>query len=357
VIVAHWNVEPSMSCALLLVAHALLAVSPSQGAIEGTVVNASQDGRPAAGVEVVLRVRQDGQFVPLDATTSDEEGRFSFRDLPLGELYLPGANREDVHYPGARVLLDAEEPHAQVELVVYDTISHPSPLVAREHTIVLRPGPGKLEVTETILISNPSLHTYVSRVATGHMPITLRLGIPSDFKRVTFHKEFFGRRFHLVKGSLLTTIPWTPGEQQLAFTYILPVEEKDFVWERPTDMPCEKLRVRVVGKNPDEISCNLPALLSDGEQAVFVSHAELPAGQVVRVELNRLPGSFMATAKWVAVCLLAALIVAALVIAKRRSATRSASHLSASTPQKTARRRGTTRRGRSRSIRAPAARG
>lgn len=348
-----------MYCGLLLVAQLGLAALPADGTIEGTVVNGSTGRKPAAGVEVVLRVVQDGQFVPVAETTSDETGTFSFPELPAGPgyVYLPGANWQEVHYPGTRIVLDPQAPSKRVEVAVYDTVSDPSPLVARKHDIVLKPKAGLLEVTERMLISNPSLHTYVSRITTGHMPVTLQLSIPPSFKRVTFHKEFFGRRFHLIKDRLLTTVPWPPGDKELAFTYILPVEEKNFVWERPTDLPCSKLSIRVVGKNPDEVSCDLPLVHSaSAAEAVFASRSDLPAGHVIRVELNRLPGSFMATAKWAALCLLAVLIVAALVTAKRRSATGSASHRSPPTQEKTAQQRGKTRRGRTRSIRAPAGR-
>jgi hypothetical protein len=343
-----------MLSGLLLVAPVWLAASSSPGAIEGTVVNGSANGQPAAGVEVVLRIREDGVFVPIGETTSDEKGTFSFRDLPVGHLYLPGANREGVHYPGERVLLHRDEPVAQVQLAVYDTVADPSPLVAREHEIVLRPEAGKLEVTERLLIANSSLHTYVGRITTGHMPVTLRLGVPSEFKRVTFHKEFFGRRFHLIKGHLLTTIPWTPGERELAFTYVLPVEE-DYVWERTTELPCSKLRIRVVGKTAEEVTCNLPAVGSGFKgQAVFAAASALPAGQVVRVELNRLAGSFMASAKWVAVCVLATLILLGIVIVKRRSAAQGGSEeAQRSAGVGTKRQRG-RRHGRARTMRAAA---
>lgn len=57
-----------------------------------------------------------------------------------------------------------------------------------------------------------TFRTYVGRPAhEGGRTATLRLSIPSDFHRTTFHKEFYGRQFTLIDGRLVTDIPWAPG--------------------------------------------------------------------------------------------------------------------------------------------------
>ena len=69
-------------------------------------------------------------------------------------------------------------------------------------------------MTETMLIANRSLYTYVGAAAEAATPpITLRLSIPSEFTKVTFDKEFFGRQFQLINGAIVTQIPWTPGQR------------------------------------------------------------------------------------------------------------------------------------------------
>ena len=63
-----------------------------------------------------------------------------------------------------------------------------------------------------MLIDNPSAACYVGQAAgEGAEPVTLRLAIPAGFERVTFTSEFFGRRFSLVGGKLVTGVSLAAG--------------------------------------------------------------------------------------------------------------------------------------------------
>ena len=184
-------------------------------------MNASDGKMPVGRAEVVLRVKLHGQFVPVEKTNADAQGKFLFQHLPVGDdcQYRPGANQDGVHYPGPPIKLTSRLPHADVTLTVCSSVTHPNPLVIRQYEVIVRPEPGALNVTETILVDNPSSTCYVGRPDhEGAEPVTLQLAIPSDFERTTFHKEFFGRRFSLVDGRLVTGIPWTPGRRELKFT-------------------------------------------------------------------------------------------------------------------------------------------
>jgi hypothetical protein len=292
-----------------------VAESParSPGEIRGVVVNASQDNTPCPNTEVLLRVQKDGQFVPVEQTTTDAQGRFRFADLPLGRqfLYLPGAHRSDVHYPGSRIRLTGADPAVDITLAVRDTLAAPCPLVIKRHEILLRPEAGLLHVTESLRVSNPSSRTYVGQAATeGDQPVTLRLSIPRDFERTTFFEEFYSRQFSIAAGQLVTAIPWTPGERNLKFMYTIPNDQRYRVWERPMDLPCEQLQVRVVHDQSDDVACNLdPSAHSTAGERLFSSRGELlPAGHVVRVQLGQLPVPWMSYARWGALLVLLGLV-------------------------------------------------
>jgi hypothetical protein len=307
----------------LVVCSALFGQPPGgEGAIGGRVVIAPGQV-PAGGAEVVLRVNLDGQFVPLAETTADTQGRFLFEPLPIGNeyLYLPGANREGVHYPGARIRLTSERPRVDVQLQVCDAVTAPNPLVAQRHEIVIRPERGALNVTETIVVENPTSKCYVGRAAQeGAEPVTLQLAIPPDFQRATFHREFFGRSFSLAGGKLVTTIPWQPGERELKFTYVVPTADRQGFWERQLDLPCSQVRVCVRTDKPEEVSCSLNAkpVKRDGE-VIFESQGRtLPAGYAIRAELGRVPLSFMTYGRWGAVATLGGLITWAGLLTFRR---------------------------------------
>ncbi len=295
-----------------------------EGVITGTVVNASRGKTAEAGSEVVLGIRLGNQFVPYDQTKTDARGRFRFERLPVGSSYLyrAGANRDGVHYPGPPLEIMPRRPSASVELAVCDTVAEPCPLVIRRQEISLRHEPGALSVTESILVENPTSTCYVGRVGEeGAEPITLQLAIPSEFSRATFDQEFYGRRFSIAGGKLVTGIPWPPGRREVKFTYVLPTQSRYHRWQRPLDLPCDTLRVRVEHARPEEVACNLkPGPDEEAGTMTFDSDGNtLPAGHTISVELGRLPVPLMAYASWAALAILMIFIAgASLVVFRRR---------------------------------------
>ena len=204
---------------------ALESLPEPAGTIQGVVVNGTHGNQPLEDVEVVLRAGADGELVPVAETKTDRYGKFVFEQVPLEPtlVYLPGANRDGVHYPGQRVRLDPSDRIAQVTIVVFDAVSTPCPLVAKRHDIDVTVDEQVLKITESLLISNPSRATYVGQSMGNGPPVTFWLSIPKNFDRVTFDKEFFGRRFFVVDHRPITEMPWLPGEQELRFTYRVPV--------------------------------------------------------------------------------------------------------------------------------------
>ena len=258
----------------------------------------------------------NGEFVPFRETISDKQGRFRFERLPVGDgvVYQAGATRHGIFYPGPRIRLTDLQPIARTELSVCDAVASPSPLVLKKMDVIIRPETGLLKVTESLLLENPSHTCYVGEAAhDGADPVTLELSIPPDFERTTFDLEFFGRRFAMVNNKLVTSVPWPPGERELRYTYVLRNTQEVSQWKRPLDLPCSNVTVRVEGKSPDEVRCELLRRTAADEKAVVFESAgqELPAGQVLQVELGRLPLPWMTYGKWAAVAIMLGLIAGA----------------------------------------------
>ena len=299
------------------------ALAAADGVIDGVVVNATRGHEISAGTDVVLRARVDGKFVVVASTTTQPDGSFRFDGLPTdhGLLYLPGANLADVHFPGPRVGLNTRRPHASVTLNVFDAVSKTNPLVIERHEIVVQGEPGSLQVRETMLINNPSLRCYVGAPRhRGGGPVTLELGIPADFERVTFDKEAFGRQFKLINDKLVTGIPWPPGKRELGFSYVIANEKGKRTWQRRVDLPCSRLLIKVRSDAPENVACNLPATAAQqAGEACFESDAKpLPVGHVLQLELDHLPRSMMVYARRIASLLLVTLVAAVSVVSIRR---------------------------------------
>jgi hypothetical protein len=288
--------------------------NPVAGSIRGVVVNASQGMKSVGNAEVVLRVQLAGQLVVAAEGLADEQGRFKFDNIPADAdyVYLPGANFDGVHYPGSRVKLSRQQPHAEVKLPIHETVTAPNPLVLRRHDISIHPESDALRVTETLLIDNPGNETYVGQPAReGGRATTLSLSIPSDFRRTTFQSEFWGKNFTLFENRLVTDVPWTPGERELAFTYVLPNDDRNRIWQRPLDLPCEHLRIEVFAQVPDEVTCNLSrAEIQQQGTATFESNAQLlSANHVIRVQFGGLPVTWATFGRWMALGILVVLIL------------------------------------------------
>ncbi len=303
-------------------------LTAADGVIEGIVVNATRGHEVSPGTNVVLRAHLDGEFVVLASTMTQADGSFRFAGLPLDCLYLPGANRDDVHFPGPRVRLDANRPYATVNLNVFDSVSETNPLVIESHDIVVQAEPGSLKVRETMLVDNPSSQCYVgSPRHPGGGPVTLELGIPADFERITFDKEAFGRQFKLINDKLITGIPWPPGKRELGFSYVIANEKGNRTWQRRVDLPCSRVSLKVQADTPEHVVCNLPvtSVHPDGETRYESGAEPLPAGHLLQLELDHLPMSTMVYARRVASVLLIALVAAVSVVSVRRRSVKSIS--------------------------------
>jgi hypothetical protein len=286
------------------------------GTIEGVVVNGTLAGRPVANVEVHLRAGAAGELEPVDVTKTDVNGSFSFRDLPLDPtiVYLPGANRDGVHYPGQRVRLDPVHGVARVEITAFDAEQKVSPLVASRHDIDIRVEDRVMKVTETLMVSNPTRTTYVGYSQGERGPVTLRLTIPPSFDRVTFSREFFGRRFQIIDQRLITDIPWTPGDKELQFAYRVPLDGPAAgQFRRSLDLPSAKVRVCVHATDPRHVSCNISAPAAVGGDAVFTSPNDgLPAGYIIELKVGQIPLPWMRYARWASVAALVMLVLGTL---------------------------------------------
>ncbi|MGO9109218.1 MAG: hypothetical protein ACLP9L_08300 [Thermoguttaceae bacterium] len=309
------KITPILLCAALagiMLAWSMPAPAVA-GTIQGTVVNTSTGAPVPCQVLVILQARVKGEFVPFRDVVSDKQGRFRFQRLPVsdGVVYQAGAMRHGVFYPGPRIRLTDVQPTARTELTVCDAVAGPSPLVLKKMDVTIRPETGLLKVTESLLLENPSHTCYVGEVAhDGANPVTFELSIPPNFERTTFDLEFFGRRFAMVNNKLVTSIPWTPGERELRYTYVLRNTQEVSRWKRPLDLPCSNVTIRVEGKSPDEVRCQSLGRTSAADKAVVFESAgqEIPAGHVLQVELGRLPLPWMTYGKWAALAVMMVLI-------------------------------------------------
>jgi hypothetical protein len=293
----------------------------NNGKIQGVVVNGSRGDEPIGDVEVLLRGGFDGVLEPLARTRTDMYGKFVFDDVPLDPamVYLPGADRDGVHYPGTRIRFDLADRLAHVTVVAFDAVESPSPLIVERHDIDLTLQPDVMEISETLLVTNNSRASYVGEQVGDRPPATFRLSVPANFDRVTFDSEFYGRRFRVVDRQPVTDIPWPPGGRELKFTYRIPIEASGGTFRRPLDAPSRRVTLRVRGRNQDEASCNLARANESHAEILFASAGgELAAGHIIELQIGTLPFPWMQYTRWGSLLALAVLTTATALVLRRR---------------------------------------
>lgn len=320
------------ACCLGVVKTSSAVAAQPAGVIAGHVNDGTRGQRAGAGIVVVLRVMVDGQLVGGAQTVTDDEGSFRFDELPLGHdgYYLPGANLGEVHFPGPRTWLSDHESTAEVDLTVYDCVTETNPLTVDNHRVEIKAEPGRLVVREVMQIRNDSRTCYVGKplrntqvpeMKNTTLPVTLVLGVPQNFERVTFDEEAFGRRFQLIGDQLVTDLPWPPGVRELAFTYAVPLNDTRPQWTRLMRLPTREFDLRVRGEPAERITCNLDQAEVVGDETVrFVApSAGLDRDAVVRIEIGEISVPAIVWARRLAVVVLGSGVLGAVVLSRRRS--------------------------------------
>jgi len=249
-----------MWLALVLLTGSALNASPPlrDGTITGVVVRVA-DHAPVPRAEVVLRAKVDGQLLPSPKpplTIKGDSHSHGFRPTARTSICRAPIAAAFIIRPECAVDFAAAAGGSDVGRPRCYHVSNP--LVVRQHTIALYPELGVLRVTESMLIDNPSAACYVGQAAGDDTePVTLQLAIPADFAQVTFASEFFGRRFSLLNGKLVTSVPWPPGQRELTFSYVLASTKQHYVWQRALDCRAHRCEFVVHGDPSAHATCNL----------------------------------------------------------------------------------------------------
>jgi hypothetical protein len=273
----------------------------SAGTIQGVVVDGTHENQLLANVKVVLCAGEGSGVSLIAETQTDIYGKFVFDNLPLDEsvTLLPGAQRDGVHYPGNRIRLGPNAPSAHSRIIAFDAIDSPSPLRADSVDIEVWTKRDRMQITETLVVDNPSRMTYVGEPFEDKGRVSLRLSIPSEFERVTFNSEFYGRRFRVVDHQPTTDIPWPPGRRELKYSYQLPLQTGAGVFRRALDLPSSKVQVKVRSDDMTDVSCNLSQRGAVANGFDFsASKSELSSGFIIELQVGAQPINWMLYARW-----------------------------------------------------------
>jgi hypothetical protein len=234
--------------ALLFVAF-LLAIPLSASAdttatISGTVTNGTPGGGSVAGLTVTLYEYQGMNIVKQYTGTTDDSGKYVFKDVPVldGEGYIAHVEYSNVDFPGSLLLMPQDA--GKVDAIkVYETSTDPSIISLDSRSIVVNGADAKLRLLslfEILAVSNKSDHAYV-----GKDGVVLRLGLPDGAAQITPQPGFDFGNAKIENGTLITTGPISPGDQTALIAYSLPYTGTSKTVTIGTAMPTQNERFLV----------------------------------------------------------------------------------------------------------------
>ena len=198
------KVSVAVSAFVALALNFLLAAAASAGTVTGVVRNGT-NGKPAAGVDVILLQLQGGMQAVAN-TKTDSEGRFHFDNPTLGTAPMllravyRGVNYHEPVPPGKTA----------VDVQIFDPTDKPSAFSVTAHAVILQPNGAELLVGEEYSIQNKTQPPVAFYKADGSFVFNVPTG--ADFGQAA---AWGSSGMPVVQG----TIDKGKGEEAIAFAF------------------------------------------------------------------------------------------------------------------------------------------
>jgi hypothetical protein len=254
-------------CALVLISAVVLSMqtpahAAQTGTIRGRVVNATT-GNPEAGVRVVLLESRGGTtFRKIRHQTSDDDGGYSFTDLPTGgnRAYALDARFEGGIFSGEPVVLPSgtrRVPKIRSTLRVWSTTQNPGAiLIRRDDLFVVQGDDGAVAVVESVTVINQTDRAYVGRsTSDGGPAATLGFSLPNSARDIQIvDSEIERSEIRATEYGFAAAAAIPPGQSRTTFTYRLEGTAGQFELSRTALYPIIEMSVHAA--EPLQVTSN-----------------------------------------------------------------------------------------------------
>lgn len=266
------------------------ASAGGDGVIQGEVVSGTSGAEAElSGVEVaVVPFVGETQLSPITVTT-DADGRFRVADLATDpdRSYGVQVTYQGVDYFNQDLVDFSETPVASVTVPVFETTTELTAISVSRNHIIIDFSQDRMRVAELYIVSNLGDRAYVGDGA------TLRFDIPEGVENVTFDDPRMSQSASVDEGVVVDTLPVSPGDRQILFSYDIPYSGRTAVFEKEMSYSTQNLNLLVadVGIEVDagEMVAGEPVATQANTQFLNYTQRNLAAGQQLSVELSNLP--------------------------------------------------------------------
>jgi hypothetical protein len=237
---------------LMLVPPASPVLAQDAGVIEGQVTNGTAGAGPAADLEIVVYVLQNGQKTGERLVRSDGTGRFRVDGLATGPdmVYFPILEYQNIAYYPDRPVRFEGAPLAQSDIAIFETTPTPEALsFERLNMLVMSVSPTTLTIMEMGAVTNTSDRTFAADAAVTGSARTVRFALPPGATQVTPQAGLPADTLESIPDGFATTDPVRPGRREIAFSYLLPYDASNVDLTRTFALPVGTFTLLV----PDEV--------------------------------------------------------------------------------------------------------
>ena len=206
---------------------ALHAQTAALGDIQGTVIDKKLE-KPLVSHLVTLTVHKT-DTVETQETTTDENGNYRFRELPLDPNvhYTVSTVHDDTDYIEKDLVLSTWVPSIKIDFAIGAFADDDTQILVKSHTFIIGPPPadhppdGAVTVAEAIGIQN--LSDLPFRTTHGTQKVGIHLTLPEGVERFQPHSPV-ALTMNPDTNQAILKMPLPPGESQLGYNYIFHVE-------------------------------------------------------------------------------------------------------------------------------------
>jgi hypothetical protein len=228
-------------------------VPEGPGTIHGRIVHQEDPTRSVGGIAVVLYALTRSGIPGMRRAVSDAEGRFTFTGVSnqLPVPYLVGAEYQGVPYSGARVSFPPGELERTVEIRIADVTTESKRLSVSVARLRIDWLGSELRVVESLTIRNESSRTvYVPAEARATHPPALRAHLPPGAEEFLMPHGVQPEGVEHSDGEVAFWGPIYPGDQEFAFSYLLPASGERIEIDTAFPSGAERIEVMVPAGGP-----------------------------------------------------------------------------------------------------------
>lgn len=314
--------NPLIGGAILIFVLILPLVSLGQaadGVIKGKVVNKTGGEKVVPGLKVTLRKFVDkNQKEDLQAE-ADESGNFEFKNLTKekNETYYVLLQYKKVEYFSDPLVFKENEKEKTADISVYELTESSKDVKLKLHHIVIDVKESKmLTVKEILLFENTGDKTVIgSKELEPGKKETLNFSLPSRAHELKHEQGVFDAFAVMGDDGFKDTMPITPGQRQVLYSYELETGSSEFVFKRPIDYETPDFSLFVANKGLKVSSSTLTSQgTSKGEEGTDYLHfsgQNLKPGRSLTAEISGVPTG-QGVFQWIAYFLITLLIIGGL---------------------------------------------